>query len=157
MARAGGGATPLIVEIKSRAAHPAAYRRALCRAVLDALAAYPGPCCIESFDPRVVGQIRRMAPGMLRGQLADSYRANRAQGVHPVPAFLLSHCFGNFLGRPDFLAWCPEAENWAVRLARACGAMMVQWTLLPGMDTTARRARYQGLIFQWYAPRRRWH
>ena len=157
VARAGGGATPLIVEIKSRAAHPAAYRRALCRAVLDALAAYPGPCCIESFDPRVVGQIRRMAPGMLRGQLADSYRANRAQGVHPVPAFLLSHCFGNFLGRPDFLAWCPEAENWAVRLARACGAMMVQWTLLPGMDTPERRARYQGLIFQWYAPRHRWH
>lgn len=151
-----GGRVPLIVEIKSRQEYGGAYLDALCTATLQALAGYPGPYCIESFDPRVVQRIRRMAPGVLRGQLADSYRANRRLGVHPVNAFLISHCFGNFLGRPDFIAWCPEKENGAVALCRAMGAMMVQWTILPEQDRQACQRRYDALIFQWYTPEP-WH
>lgn len=147
-----GGKVPLIVEIKSRQEYGGAYLDELCRATLRALQSYPGPYCIESFDPRVVWRIRRMAPGVLRGQLADSYRANRALGVPPLHAYLISHCFGNFLGRPDFIAWCPEPENGAVALCRALGAMMVQWTILPEHDQATCRRRYDALIFQWYNP-----
>ena len=147
-----GGRVPLIVEIKSRQEYGGAYLDELCKATLQALAGYPGPYCIESFDPRVVWRIRRLAPGVLRGQLADSYRANRALGVHPVHAFLISHCFGNFLGRPDFIAWCPEKENGAVAFCRTMGAMMVQWTILPEHDRRTCQQRYDALIFQWYTP-----
>ena len=147
-----GGRVPRIVEIKSRQEYGGAYLDALCTATLQALQTYAGPYCIESFDPRVVRRIRRMAPCVLRGQLADSYRANRRLGVHPVHAFLISHCFGNFLGRPDFIAWCPERENGAVALCRAMGAMMVQWTILPQHDHKACQRRYDALIFQWYSP-----
>ena len=52
-------ATPLIVEIKSRHEYTKPYLEDLCRATLAALKAYPGPYCIESFDPRVVGIIRQ--------------------------------------------------------------------------------------------------
>ena len=147
-----GGRVPLIVEIKSRREYDGAYLDALCKATLQALEGYSGLYCIESFDPRVVWRIRRMAPGVLRGQLVDSYRTNRREGAHPVHAFLTSHCFGNFLGRPDFIAWCPEGENWAVALCRAMGAMMVQWTILPEHDWQQRQGRYDALIFQWYTP-----
>ena len=147
-----GGRVPLIVEIKSRQEYSGAYLDALCTATLQALAGYHGPYCIESFDPRVVWRIRRMAPGVLRGQLADSYRANRKLGVPPLHACLISHCCGNFLGRPDFIAWCPERENGAVALCRALGAMMVQWTILPQHDRKACQRRYDALIFQWYTP-----
>ena len=44
-------ATPLIVEIKSRHEYTKPYLEDLCRATLAALKAYPGPYCIESFDP----------------------------------------------------------------------------------------------------------
>lgn len=147
-----GGRVPLIVEIKSRREYDGAYLDALCKATLQALEGYSGLYCIESFDPRVVWRIRRMAPGVLRGQLVDSYRTNRREGAPPVHAFLISHCFGNFLGRPDFIAWCPEGENWAVALCRAMGAMMVQWTILPEHDWQQRQGRYDALIFQWYTP-----
>lgn len=147
-----GGRVPLIVEIKSRREYDGPYLDALCKATLQALEGYDGLYCIESFDPRVVWRIRRMAPGVLRGQLVDSYRTNRREGAHPVHAFLISHCFGNFLGRPDFIAWCPEEENWAVALCRAMGAMMVQWTILPEHDWQQRQGRYDALIFQWYTP-----
>ena len=141
-----------LVEIKSRHEYTKPYLEDLCRATLAALKAYPGPYCIESFDPRVVGIIRHQAPGVLRGQLSDSYRSYRHDGTHPVPAYVLSHCFGNFLGRPDFIAWCPDKRNWAVRLADALGAMPVMWTALPEHNTKQLEAENDAVIFQWYEP-----
>lgn len=149
-------ATPLIVEIKSRREYGAAYLEELCRATLDCLQSYPGPYCIESFDPRVVRCIRRLAPGVLRGQLTDSFRAYRRDGAAPLHAFAISHCFGNVLGRPHFIAWCPEKRNWAVRLCAALGAMTVMWTALPSDDAARREAENDAVIFQWYAPRPRY-
>lgn len=112
------GKTPLIIEIKSRHEYTGEYLDALCHATLDGLKGYNGPYCIESFDPRVVKRIRKFAPQVLRGQLVDSYRAYRKEGANPIHAFVISHCFGNFMARPDFIAWCPDKQNWAVRLWR---------------------------------------
>lgn len=143
-------ATPLIVEIKSRYEYKGDYLRELCRAVLAALSGYPGPYCIESFDPRVIRLVRRMAPGVVRGQLVDSYRNHRIYGTAALPAYLLSHCFGNLLGRPDFIAWCPDRRNWAIRLCAALGAMIVMWTAMPGQDISRLERDNDAVIFQWY-------
>lgn len=143
-------ATPLIVEIKSRYEYRGRYLVELCRAVLAALESYPGPYCIESFDPRVVRLVRVMAPGVVRGQLADSYRNHRREGTPPVAAFLLSHCFGNLIARPDFIAWCPDRRNWAIRLCAALGAMTVMWTALPEHDIARLERDNDAVIFQWY-------
>lgn len=150
---AANPATPLIVEIKSRREYTRTYLEDLCRATLSELKTYPGPYCIESFDPRVVGIIRRQAPGVLRGQLSDSYRSYRHDGTAAIPAYVLSHCFGNFMGRPDFIAWCPDPRNWAVKLDIALGAMPVMWTALPEHDTKKLEADNDAVIFQWYAPK----
>ena len=147
-----GGRVPLIVEIKSRQEYTGDYLDALCRATLDALKGYGGAWCIESFDPRVVGRIRKLAPGVLRGQRADCSKGYRQDGAKAHHAFAMSHCLGNFLGRPDFIAWCPEPRNWAVRLIGAMGAMMVNWTALPEHDTKQLEAEYDAVIFQWYSP-----
>ena len=125
---------------------------ALCHATLDGLKGYNGPYCIESFDPRVVMRIRKFAPQVLRGQLVDSYRAYRKEGANPIHAFVISHCFGNFMARPDFIAWCPDKQNWAVRLCARLGAMMVMWTALPEHDQAALEKQYDAVIFQWYHP-----
>ena len=103
-----------------------------------------------------IGIVRRQAPGLLRGQLADSYRSYRKTGAHPVPAFVFSHCLGNFLGRPDFIAWCPEKRNWAVRLCARLGAVMDMWTALPEHDTRKLEAENDAVIFQWYAPKQQY-
>lgn len=103
---------------------------------------------LHLFSPALVAGV----PGVLRGQLSDSYRSYRHDGTHPVPAYVLSHCFGNFLGRPDFIAWCPDKRNWAVRLADALGAMPVMWTALPEHNTKQLEAENDAVIFQWYEP-----
>ena len=150
------GRVPLIVEIKSRREYSGAYLDALCRATLEALAGYNGPYCIESFDPRVVRRIRKFAPGVLRGQLADSTQSYRAEGARPLHAFAMSHLLGNVLGRPDFIAWCPAPRNGAVKLAKALGAMMVYWTALPADDAAKLEADHDAVIFQWYLPSARY-
>ncbi|WP_294497353.1 glycerophosphodiester phosphodiesterase family protein [uncultured Gemmiger sp.] len=150
------GRVPLIVEIKSRASYSGAYLDALCRAVLDQLQGYAGCYCIESFDPRVVRRIRKFAPHVLRGQLADSTSSFRREGAGLVPAFVMSHLAGNFLGRPDFIAWCPAPRNSAVRLARRLGAMMLYWTALPTDDTARLEETNDAVIFQWYLPSARY-
>ena len=123
------------------------------RATLDTLQNHPGPYCLESFDPRVVALVRRMAPGVLRGQLADSYKANLESDAHPLAAYALSHLFGNFMARPDFIAWCPAPRNWAVSLCIKLGAMSVMWTALPEHDTQKLETDNDAVIFQWYAPK----
>ena len=148
--RTVGGRVPLIVEIKSRYEYRGRYLLELCRAVLAALKQYPGPYCIESFDPRVVRLVRILAPGVVRGQLADSYRNHRRIGTPRVAAYLLSHCFGNLLARPDFIAWCPDKRNWAIRLCAALGAMTVMWTAVPEYDIARLERENDAVIFQWY-------
>ena len=103
-----------------------------------------------------MGIVRRQAPDILRGQLADSYQSYRKDGTHAVPAFAFSHLLGNFLGRPDFIAWCPAKRNWAVKLNAALGAMMVMWTALPEHDTAKLEAENDAVIFQWYAPKQKY-
>lgn len=144
--------TPLIVEIKARRELSEEYLAQLCAATLDCLREYPGPYCIESFDPRVVRIIRRTAPEVLRGQLVDCYEGYRGEGAAPLHAYAISHCFGNWMGRPHFIAWCPAKRNWAVRLCAALGAMMVMWTALPDDNAAAREAENDAVIFQWYHP-----
>ena len=138
------------MEIKSRYEYRGRYLLELCRAVLAALKTYPGPYCIESFDPRVVRLVRILAPGVVRGQLADSYRNHRKIGTPRVAAYLLSHCFGNLLARPDFIAWCPDKRNWAIRLCSALGAMTVMWTAMPDCDIARVEQENDAVIFQWY-------
>lgn len=146
------GRVPLIVEIKSRKEYNGAYLDALCAAVLNLLAHYDGPYCIESFDPRVVQRVRKAAPQVLRGQLVDTYQSYRHEGANPVYSFCISHCIGNVLGRPHFIAWAPAPRNLAVKLCAALGAMMVYWTALPEHDTASLEREYDAVIFQWYTP-----
>ena len=67
--------TPLIVEIKSRSEYKHTYLEELCRATIAELKTYPGPYCIESFDPRVVGIVRRQ-PASSRALSAASVPAS---------------------------------------------------------------------------------
>ncbi|MBR5705329.1 MAG: glycerophosphodiester phosphodiesterase, partial [Deltaproteobacteria bacterium] len=57
---------PLIVELKS----DGESWKTLPRRVLDAMKDYPGFWCAESFDPRMLRELRKQEPRLVRGQLA---------------------------------------------------------------------------------------
>ncbi|MGN0974484.1 MAG: glycerophosphodiester phosphodiesterase family protein [Gemmiger sp.] len=150
------GRVPLIVEVKSEYRLGGRYVDCLCGAVMGVLRPYAGAYCVESFDPRVLQWLRRHEPGVLRGQLADCTDEYRRNGALWLPAFALSHCAGNFLGRPQFIAWCPARRNGAIRHIARMGAMMVYWTALPGDDAEALQRENDAVIFQGYRPAATW-
>lgn len=139
-----GGKAPLIVELKS-----GPRNAELCEKTLALLRGYEGPFCVESFDPTIVAWFRKNAPDILRGQLANPARDYEL----PLPlAFALSHCLGNVLARPQFIAWGGGRPNVCVQLARALGAMGVYWTARPADSADALQAHWDAVIFEHYAP-----
>ena len=74
-----GGQVPLIVEFKHTTHNKLLVERAL--ALLDQ---YEGPYCVESFDPLLLGRIRRARPKLFRGQLSCHLMGN-GNGMKAFP------------------------------------------------------------------------
>ena len=111
------GKVPLIIEIKSADGN----HKELTDAVMYALEGYDGIYCIESFDPSVVGHLRKNYPAVVRGQLAGCLNKNfdkknaGSSGSEPtltgLQDFLLKNLWVNAMGRPDFVAYCYEDRD----------------------------------------------
>lgn len=140
---------PVIVELKSGPRNPE-----LCQKTLELLRAARGPYCVESFDPTVVAWFRRHAPRILRGQLTGS--AASFPRLSRPRAWLLSRCMGNFLARPQFIAWGAGRKNWVVKLVECMGPARVHWTAHETDDQNALQLEYDSIIFEGYEPPVRW-
>ena len=140
-----GGETPVILEFK---AGPGLSE--LCRRVLPLMRAYPGPLCVESFDPRALFWFRLHAPDILRGQLvACPARPFRWRG------FFMSSLLHNVLGRPDFIACDAEGRlNPAFRLLRRLGTPFAVWTVRSPEDRRRHQERFVLQIFEGFRPKR---
>ena len=105
------GKVPLIIEIKTADGN----HRELTDAVMSALEGYNGLYCIESFNPSVVGYLRKEYPDVIRGQLAGCLNKGVAAGSEPtltgLQDFLLKNLWVNFEGRPDFVAYRYEDRD----------------------------------------------
>ncbi len=142
-----GGRVPVIVELKT-----GGDKYGLCQRTLSLLEGYGGPYCVESFDPYLVRWFARHAPHIVRGQLSEQMRFSRPS-LGLFRSLLLSRTLSNFAARPHFIAYRVGPLPWPVRLAAACGAMLVVWTARPdnGEETAFERA-YDAIIFEHYRP-----
>ncbi len=141
-----GGRTPIILELKT--GHD---NRRLCELTREALRAYDGDVCIESFDPRIVRWWRFHAPEMLRGQLSSPMDIYKTAANRPL-AFAMCCLLGNFLGRPHFISYgiCGK-KPLTVRLCEKMGAMRVAWT----SHGPANEKDNDTVIFEYYRPRQK--
>ena len=120
------GKAPLIVELKPERGNHAALAEAACKM----LETYPGPYCIESFDPRCVYWLKKNRPYIIRGQLAENFF--RSDTVLSVPVkFILSNSLSHFLTVPDFTAYkFADRKNISTWICRKLyGVQGVSWTL----------------------------
>lgn len=112
--------TPLIVEIKSRSEYKHTYLEELCRATIAELKTYPGPYCIESFDPRVVGIVRQGGP---RSGCAVSWptaTGATARPVHiPCPRSCSPTAWATFWGGLILSPGAPKSATGPCASARA--------------------------------------
>ena len=143
------GRTPLIVELKSTTANFAA----LCDAATRMLEGYEGVYCIESFDPRCIGWLKKHRPQLIRGQLAENFLRAKG-GIKPIFKVLMSWQLTHFLTLPDFVAFkYRDRKNLGTWLSRHLwGAQGVSWTIKTQQELDTAEAEGWIPIFEDFTP-----
>ena len=141
-------ATPLIIELKTYAGN----HEALAKAAVERLDSYKGDYCIESFDPRAIGDIRKLRPDIVRGQLSTNFREDPDEAPKGT-AGLLTDLKLDFISKPDFVAYnFKYRDQPAFVKAVARGIQGVAWTIKTREDLKAAEALGYIPIFEQFDP-----
>jgi glycerophosphoryl diester phosphodiesterase len=145
-----GARATLVLELKSRFDRDA---RLIAR-VVAVLASYRGPVAAMSFDPYVVAGLRRAAPHLRRGIVAER-RFDHAEwrGMTSWQRRGMAHLLHAPVTRPDFVAYrVDDLPAPATRLASLFDMLVLTWTV----RTPAQRERAaqwaDQMIFEGFRP-----
>ena len=120
------GQVPLVIELKSLWDGD----ERLAQRAIEELKSYSGPHCLMSFDPDAIAAVRRFAPHIIRGIVAeratDSYYSSL-----PLPKQTELRTFSHMARtRPDFVSFFYEELPWApITALRASGMPIITWTI----------------------------
>jgi glycerophosphoryl diester phosphodiesterase len=120
------GKSPMIIELKPYKNN----HKKLVEAAVKVLKGYKGEYCIESFDPRCLMHLKRMAPDIVRGQLSQNFfKAN--EKLNFLLKFVLTNNLLNFLTKPDFIAYrFSDRKNMSnIICSTIYKTQMVGWTI----------------------------
>jgi glycerophosphoryl diester phosphodiesterase len=145
------GRVPLVVEIKS---HFDRDRKLVAR-VVEVLKSYSGPAVAMSFDPDHVQALKDLAPGIVRGIVAqrtyddDYWTKASAEQRHGMTA--LRHAFRT---QPHFVAfWVNELPAPAPWIARNIfGLPLLTWTVRTAEQRQRAALHADQMIFEGFVP-----
>ena len=117
---------PLLIELKCVKGN----HKALVKAVAERLDRYKGEYVIESFDPRVLIEYRRLRPEVIRGQLSQNFFKS-SEGLPFYQVVMLTNLMLNRLTKPDFIAYkFADRKNPVLRsIIGRKGYDEVSWTI----------------------------
>ena len=120
------GQVPLVIELKSLWDGDARLAQ---RAIED-LKSYSGPHCLMSFDPDAIAAVRRFAPHIIRGIVAERATDSYYNSL-PLPKQTELRTFSHLARtRPDFVSFFYEELPWApITALRASGMPIITWTI----------------------------
>lgn len=146
--KAVDGRVPLIIEIKIHE-DPAE----VCARADELIAAYKGPYCIESFDPRAVAWYKKNRPQVIRGQLSCDF--NTPERRESFAEMLVHHLLTNVTTRPDFIAYdhLHKGNLSRVLCRKLFGALSVAWTLKSQQELDAAAPDFDLFIFEQFIPK----
>jgi len=121
------GKAPLIIELKEDG-----NARELVEAAVKAMEGYEGPYCMESFHPKVVHELKKRYPQIIRGQLNMDYFKEEKSPLPKAVKWLVTNQTMNFLTMPDFISyrfadrktfsnfltmkyWCLQGVTWTLQ------------------------------------------
>lgn len=121
-----GTGLPLLIELKVNRKNYAP----LSKAVAERLDRYSGPFAIQSFDPRVLMEFKRIRPDFTRGQLAKNFY-KKTEGLPFYQVAILTGMFLNRLTKPDFISYkFRDRDNRALRRrVDKKGTTEASWTI----------------------------
>lgn len=143
------GRVPLIIEFKS---HWDGDRR-LEQAVAPILANYSGPVAVMSFDPASMAAMRRLAPTLPRGLIADHFDPGSEGDGSPLKRFALRHLLAAATVWPSFVSYGIKAlpANAPLTL-RHFGMPLITWTVRTPADREKARQFVDQITFEGFDP-----
>jgi glycerophosphoryl diester phosphodiesterase len=146
-----GGATPLVIEIKSRfdGDHRLAAR------LLAILSGYEGPASVKSFDPSVLAFLRGQEFDRPIGLVAQArYDGAEWPELTAEQRFALAALTDFSSVRPDFLSWhVGDLPHATPELCRAgIGMPVMTWTVRSASDRTRAAEWADQMIFEGFEP-----
>ena len=143
--------TPVVIEVKSRFDGD----ERLVRRLVEVLDGRTAPMAVKSFDPAIVSLLRRIAPQLTRGVVAQSsYDEGEWTSLDPS----LRHAMANLLHwpetAPDFLSWRhPDLPIAAPFLARTLARTpVVTWTIRNQREADQAHDHADQIVFEGFRP-----
>lgn len=145
------GKIPMIVEVKYQKNYAA-----LCEKMMEMLSAYSGEYCVESFHPFVILWMKKNAPAVARGLLADRYVEGEGGMKHnSLGTWGSQGLLFNWLVQPDFIAYnyltAPRTRTLSLT-RRVWHTPCVAWTVRQEEKEPMALQRFDSVIFEGYRP-----
>ena len=139
------GRVPLLVELKGESTNVD-----LCPKVAELLRDYKGIYCIESFNPLLLGEMKKHLPGVFRGMLYTNVCKEKKK--RSAQNILLSLMALNVIAKPDFIAYNQVyRDSLPVRLTtKFYGAPHFVWTTRGDREREIARSLGEHAIFELY-------
>lgn len=136
---------PLLIEIKNQRENKIAVEK-----TLNALKTYKGEFVIQSFDPRIMGMVRKQNPEIIRGQLITKWRS---PSISYLTYKLLAHGLLNFISRPDFVNVDQNDLPVSKRMSR--GKKVLCWTIRSEEEEKKVLPYVSSYVFENITPKRK--
>ncbi|HLL27311.1 MAG TPA: glycerophosphodiester phosphodiesterase family protein [Xanthobacteraceae bacterium] len=144
------GRTPVLIEMKSRWDGDTRIAERAAAVVAN----YSGPFALMSFDPWLVRALRRVAPALPRGIVAERYYNEAGWRLDPGQKWGLGNLTHIGVTWPHFIAyWVRDLPAFAPLFARnVLGMPLLTWTVRTAAEQ-ARAARWADqMIFEGFRP-----
>lgn len=148
-----GGKVPLLIELKDQSGGTGSAPDELERAVARALKDYEGPVAVMSFNPHMVANLAKRAPGVPRGLTTDGYNEREWPDLSPDTLQALRE-----IGAFDAVGASFISHDWhdlaAPRVAdlKAKGVPILCWTVKSAQDEAIARRIADNITFEGYTP-----
>ena len=142
------GKVPLLIEIKLPT-----IRTETCVLADRLLRQYNGDYCIESFNPLALGWYKKHRKDVIRGQLSANLTRPVAEGGY-ILCFLVKYLLLNFIGRPDFIAYCYKDTQNVSFLLNKClwHTPTFAWTVRSEQVLKTSVKKFDSVIFDSFVP-----
>ncbi len=146
------GRVPLVIELKSSFSGD----RRLEAASAAILADYSGPTVVMSFDPASMTAMRRLAPALPRGMLADRFRAQDWPTLTTTQRWIYATFAMAPAVLPSFVSYdvasLPASPPLALR--HFFGLPLITWTVRTARDRATAKAWADQITFEGFDPDR---
>jgi glycerophosphoryl diester phosphodiesterase len=148
------GRVPLIVEIKTQPGKPDVDARLTARFISEARR-YAGPLAAMSFSPEIVAQLRREAPELIRGIVADDTRSDKHYGhLSAWQRFQRRTLLHGLWTQPHFASYCvdhlPAVGPWVLK--NVFSRPLITWTVRRPDQVAATQRYADQMTFEGFVP-----